>query len=155
KRIVNWFNNGLTQEFLHFRVERSGGGTGRGRAAFDLTSNHLVRTPGGWREAGEVRVGDRVMLAQPHYLSELQWQVVLGSVMGDGSLSKPVRTTDHSARFRMGHGAKQAPYLEWKTSLLGNIPNSRRENSKGAVFTDFTPLAELSELREIVYPGDG
>jgi len=154
KKVVNWFNNGSTQEFLHFRVERAGGGTGHGRAAFDLTSNHLIRTPGGWREAGEMHVGDRVMLAEPHYLSDSQWQVILGSVMGDGNLSKPVRTTDHSARFRMGHGAKQAPYLEWKVSLLGNIPNSRRKNSKGAVFADFTPLAELGELREMVYQGD-
>ena len=155
KKVVNWFNNGPTEEFLHFRVERSGSGTGRGRSAFDLTRNHLIRTPGGWREAQEIRVGDRVMLAQPHYLSEQQWQMVLGSVMGDGCLSRPVRTTDHSARFRMGHGAKQAPYLEWKASLLENIPNYRWENAKGAVFADFTPLAELGELREIVYQGDG
>jgi recombination protein RecA len=155
KKVVNWFNNGTTEEFLHFRVERSGTGKGRGRSTFDLTRNHLVRTPGGWREAQEICVGDRVMLAQPHYLGDLQWQVVLGSVMGDGNLSKPVRTTDHSARFRMGHGAKQAPYLEWKASLLENIPNCRTENAKGAVFADFTPLAELGELREVVYQGDG
>ncbi len=155
KRVVNWFNNGHTEEFLHFRVERSGGGSGHGRATCDLTSNHLIRTPGGWREAGELRVGDRVTLAQSHYLSEMQWQVILGSVMGDGNLSRPVRTTDSSARFRMGHGAKQVAYLDWKVSLLGNIPNCRTENVKGAVFADFTPLAELSELREIVYQGDG
>ena len=155
KKVVNWFNNGRTEEFLHFRVERSGGGSGHGRATFDLTSNHLIRTPGGWREAGEMRVGDRVMLAQPHYLSEMQWQVILGSVMGDGNLSKPVRTTDDSARFRMGHGAKQAAYLDWKVSLLDNIPHCRTENAKGAVFADFTPLSELSEMRGIVYQGDG
>src|SRR5215831_3770541 len=79
KKVVNWFNNGHTEEFLRFRVERSGGGSGNGRAVLDLTSNHLIRTPGGWREAGEMRVGDRVMLAQPHYLSDTQWQVILGS----------------------------------------------------------------------------
>ena len=28
-------------------------------------------------------------------------------------------------------------------------------NGKGAVFADFTPLGELSELREVVYQGDG
>ncbi len=155
KRVVNWFNNGSTQEFLHFRVERSGGGTGHGRSVFDLTPNHLIRTPGGWREAGDMRVGDRVMLAQPHYLGELQWQVILGSLMGDGNLSQPVRRADSSARFRMGHGAKQAAYLDWKVSLLGNVPHCRTENAKGAMFADFTPLAELGELREIVYQGDG
>jgi recombination protein RecA len=155
KKVVNWFNNGSTEQFLHFRVERSGGGTGHGRAAFDLTPNHLVRTPGGWREAGEICVGDRVMLAQEHLLSGQQWQVILGSLMGDGSLSRPVRHTDHSARFRMGHGSKQAEYLDWKISLLGNIPNCKTTNAKGAVFADFTPLGELSEVREVVYQGDG
>ena len=155
KKVVNWFNNGATEEFLHFVVERSGGGTGHGRAIMDLTSNHLVRTPGGWREAGELAVGDRVMLAQPHLLSTSQWELILGSLMGDGNLSRPVRREDHSGRFRMGHGAKQAAYLDWKVSLLANVPHTRTVNAKGSVFADFTPLAELGELREVVYQGDG
>ena len=155
KKVVNWFNNGRTEEFLHFTVERSGGGTGHGRAFMDLTRNHLVRTPGGWREAGEVAVGDRVMLAQPYLLSQTQVQIILGGLMGDGNLSRPVRRDDRSARFRMGHGAKQVCYLDWKVSLLENIPHSRTSNAKGAVFADFTPLAELGELREILYFGDG
>ena len=155
RKVVNWFDNGKTDEFLHFTVERSGGGSGHGRAIMDLTRNHLVRTPGGWREAGEIAVGDRVMLAQPYVLSSSQRQLILGSLMGDGSLSKPVRRDDHSARFRMGHGAKQERYLDWKVSLLANVPYCRTTNAKGAVFADFTPLAELDELREVVYQGDG
>jgi recombination protein RecA len=95
------------------------------------------------------------MLAQPSLLSKMQVQVILGALMGDGNLSKPVRKDDESARFRMGHGAKQAAYLDWKVSLLGNIPHARTVNTKGAVFADFTPLAELAELREAVYFGDG
>jgi recombination protein RecA len=55
----------------------------------------------------------------------------------------------------MGHGSKQADYLDWKVSLLENIPHSRTVNAKGAVFADFTPLPELSELHEAVYFGDG
>ena len=55
----------------------------------------------------------------------------------------------------MGHGAKQSEYLDWKVSLLGNIPHSRTTNGKGAVFADFSPLAELHELRSAVYLGDG
>ncbi len=155
RKVVNWFNNGKTEEFLHFVVERPGGGTGHGRAIMDLTHNHLVRTPGGWREAGEIIVGDRVMLAQPYLLNDQQIQLILGALMGDGNLSRPVRRDDESARFRMGHGAKQAEYLDWKTSLLGNIGHSRTVNAKGAVFADFTPLAELSELHDAVYFGDG
>ena len=98
---------------------------------------------------------DRVMLAQPSLLSKMQVQVILGALMGDGNLSRPVRKDDESARFRMGHGARQAAYLDWKISLLANIPHARTTNAKGAVFADFTPLAELAELREAVYFGDG
>ena len=155
RKVISWFNNGRADEFLHFTVERSGGGTGHGRAIMDLTRNHLVRTPGGWREAGDVAVGDRVMLAQSILLSAMQVQVILGALLGDGSLSKPLRTDDASARFRMGHGAKQAAYLDWKVSLLANIPHAKTANAKGAVFADFSPLAELAELREAVYFGDG
>jgi recombination protein RecA len=155
RKVVNWFNNGRADEFLHFTVERAAGRTGHGRAIMDLTRNHLVRTPGGWREAGDLAVGDRVMLAQPSLLSKMQVQVILGALMGDGNLSKPVRKEDESARFRMGHGARQAAYLDWKVSLLANISHARTTNAKGAVFADFTPLAELAELREAVYFGDG
>jgi recombination protein RecA len=155
RRVVNWFNNGKTEEFLKFKVERSGGGAGRGRASFAMTRNHLIRTPGGWREAEDILVGDRVMLAQPKRLSSMQWQVILGGLMGDAALSKPVRSDDQSARFRMGHGAKQLAYLDWKAGLLGNIGQCRTQNAKGAGFVDLTPLPELAELREAVYLGDG
>ncbi|HEY7104634.1 MAG TPA: recombinase RecA, partial [Mycobacteriales bacterium] len=84
KRVVNWFDNGETDRFLQVTVARPGG---NGRAQMGLTANHLVRTPGGWREAGELIPGDRVMLAQHHRLSDQQWQVVLGGLMGDAALS--------------------------------------------------------------------
>jgi recombination protein RecA len=147
RRVVNWFDNGNAERFLQFTVEKSGG---NGRAQFAATENHLIRTPGGWREAGEIVAGDRVMVAEPRRLSDQQWQVVLGSVMGDGNLS-PNRQGRRGVRFRMGHGAKQRDYLDWKVSLFGNIRVSRRENAKGAVFADFTPLPELAELHDTVY----
>ncbi|MGH3961500.1 intein-containing recombinase RecA [Mycobacterium sp.] len=155
RKVTNWFNNGKAEEFLHFKVDRAGGGTGRGHASLAMTRNHLIRTPGGWREAEDIQVGDRVMLAQPSLLSDQQWEVVLGSLMGDGCLSRPVRQDSESARLRIGHGAKQSAYLDWKVSLLENVPHCRTSNGKGAVFADFTPLSELHELMSAVYLGDG
>ncbi len=151
RKVVNWFNNGPAEQFLQFTVEKSGG---NGRSQFAATPNHSVRTPGGWTEAGEIIAGDRVLVAQPHLLSEQQFQVVLGSLMGDGNLS-PNRRDRNGVRFRMGHSAKQVEYLQWKTDLLGNIKHSVRENAKGSRFVDFTPLPELGELRRAVYLGDG
>ncbi|MDQ1541088.1 MAG: recombination protein RecA, partial [Actinomycetota bacterium] len=151
RKVVNWFDNGVAEEFLQFTVAKSGR---NGRAQFAATPNHLIRTPGGWREAGELMAGDRVMVTESHRLSQQQWQVVLGSLMGDGNLS-PNRRGRDGVRFRLGHGPKQVDYLDWKVSLLGNIDCSRRENQLGAVFADFTPLPELAELQRAVYFGDG
>ena len=38
---------------------------GNGRAQFGCTPNHQIRTPGGWREAQELAVGDRVLQSRP------------------------------------------------------------------------------------------
>jgi recombination protein RecA len=152
KRVVNWFDNGPTEEFLQITVARP---DGNGRSHMGLTANHLVRTPAGWREAGELLPGDRVMLAQPHCLSEQQWQVVLGGLMGDGALSPSRIEGSLGTRFRMGPGSRPAEYLDWKASLFGNIGQSRSTHVKGAAFLDLTPLPELAELRQAVYLGDG
>jgi recombination protein RecA len=93
------------------------------------------------------------MIAETHRLSEQQWQVVLGSLMGDGNLS--LQPNGRGVRFRLGHGPKQIAYLDWKASLFGNIGQTRRISRTGAGFVDCTPLPELAELREAVYFGDG
>src|SRR5450631_4314798 len=149
--VTNWFDNGVTEHFLQFTVERSGG---NGRAEFAATDNHLIRTPGGWREAGELIAGDRVLANETARLSDQQWQVVLGGLMGDARLA-PNLHDRHGVRFRMGHGEKQVDYLDWKASLFGNIGQSRNANAKGAAFVDLSPLPELAELREVVFWGDG
>ena len=148
RKVVNWFDNGPTDEFLRFVVAK---GSGNGRAQFATTENHLISTPGGWRHAGDLRVGDRVLQSVPHYLSEFQYEVVLGTLMGDGALS-PTRS-GHGARLRMGHGAAQVAYGDWKASLFANVSVSRSSNDRGAVFWDVQPMPELAELREAVYFG--
>jgi len=150
KRVVNWFDNGRTDEFLQFTVRRPAG-VGPNRS-FACTPNHQIRTPAGWLEAQELAVGDRVMQAVPYHLSDFQWEVVLGGLMGDGALSW--NTNGFAARFRWGHGRKQAEYGDWKASLFANLTVSRTTNGKGAVFHDMQPLAELAELREAVYVAD-
>jgi recombination protein RecA len=148
--ITNWFDNGPTEHFLQFTVEKSGG---NGRSQFAATDNHLIRTPGGWREAGELIVGDRVLANETARLSDQQLQLVLGGLMGDAHLAPNLRGR-HGVRFRMGHDARQVEYLDWKASLFGNIGQSRNVNAKGAAFVDLSPLPELGELREVVYWGD-
>ena len=79
RKIVNWFNNGTAERFLQFTVAKSGG---NGRSQFAATENHLIRTPGGWREAGELIAGDRVLVTEQQLLSDQQMQV--DSRLADG-----------------------------------------------------------------------
>jgi recombination protein RecA len=150
RKVVNWFDNGRTDQFLQVTVARPGG---NGRAQMALTRNHLVRTPGGWREAGTLAAGDRVMIAQQHRLSEMQLEVLRGTLMGDGTLSR-VRNGP-GARFRLGHRPGQTAYLDWKLGLFANIPHTRSATAAGAHSVDFTPLPELGPLSEEIYGSDG
>jgi recombination protein RecA len=148
KRIVNWFDNGPTDEFLRFTVAKP---SRNAPAQFACTRNHSILTPAGWREAQTLNVGDRVLQSGKIRLSDFQWEVVLGGLIGDGALSW--NQNKRAGRFRFGHGAKQVEYADWKASLFANIGTSRTTNAKGAVFHDMPPLAELAELREAVYIG--
>ena len=149
KRVVNWFDNGTTDKFLQITVAKP---MKNGRAQMACTSNHLIRTPSGWREAGELKVGDRVMEALPHYLSDFQWETLRGTLMGDGAVSSS--RSGHGARFRYSHCKKQAPYADWKASLFSNLGHSRHVRADGVVTYDFPPLPELAPLRQSVYVGE-
>jgi recombination protein RecA len=151
KKVVDWYRNGKTDRFLQLTALRPG--HANGKAQFGATPNHLVRTPEGWKQAGDLGPGERVLQAVEHRLSDFQWEVVRGSLMGDGALSKTKRSDviDSGIRFRVGHGPKEARYLDWKASLFANVPMSRTTSQKGDVFFDLTPLVELAALRREMY----
>jgi recombination protein RecA len=147
--VVSWFNNGPTKDFLAVTIHRP---SGNGRAQFGATADHEVLTPEGFAPLKALRPGDPVMISQWFRLSDFQWDVIRGSLLGDGSLSAPKKPHSKGVKFRLGHGVKQREYLKWKISLLGNIPGSYWEaEDDGASFWDSTPLPELYELRMSAY----
>lgn len=147
RRVKNWFKNGNAEEFLQFTVAKS---AGNGRTQFAATSNHSISTPDGWEEAGDLKIGDRVLATTTVCLSESQMDIIKGSLLGDGSLASS--RSGGAAKFRLGHGIKQIDYMNWKVSLLANIPHTKWERADGkAVFAEFTPLEELANLRKQVY----
>ncbi|MCP3973531.1 MAG: recombinase RecA [bacterium] len=154
KRIVNWFDNGAADEFLQFTVYKP---EGNGRAQFAATAAHSIATPSGWSTAAELEVGDNVLMPLTHYLSPQQRQVVLGGLMGDGSVSRKRMSgagVTVKSRYRFGHGPKQDDYALWKASLLEGVPTSVSRHTKGGWMVETTPLAELDEVRDAVYLGD-
>ncbi len=148
RKVVNWYDNGTAERFLQFEVE----GGPSGRRKFAATPNHTVFTPDGPRPAGELGEGDRVLtMVEDYALTADQEQVILGGALGDGSLRK---AGTHTAHMRVGHGAQQSEYVDWKRWMLEPFSSSLRSMGNGEGFrTKSMPV--LEELRGELYKEKG
>jgi uracil-DNA glycosylase family 4 len=98
---------------------------GRGGASIELTGDHPVLTDRGFVAAQDLLTGDRVATGQG--LSELAWDVVCGTLLGDGSINAA------SSYLQFGHSARQAEYAAWKASLVRELVPSVMELQVAAV----------------------
>ncbi len=148
KRIVEHYNNGETDDWLQFEVAAGGGS---GVRKFACTPNHLVFTPEGEKPAEEIEEGDSVLVGVKRYdLREDQLKLMLGSILGDGSLRF---ASDHNVSFRVGHGLGQAEYCEWKHEMLAPFAHSVGRTGNGIGF-DTIPMRQLAWLHDAVYAPD-
>src|SRR5712692_8212779 len=147
RRIVSWFDNGRTDHFVQFEVA----GGRAGRRHFAATESHVIFTPNGPARAGDLSVGDDVLVSVKDYeLTDDQWQVILGGSFGDGSVR---RVGTHAAHFRVGHGDAQKDYLRWKHEMLAPFAGAIRRTGNGWGF-DTVAMPALAELRAEYY-GEG
>jgi len=148
RRVVNWFDNGRTDEFIQFEVR---GGPAR-RRCFAVTANHLVFTPRGEVPAGRLKEGDQVLFSMPDYsLTDDQYQLLLGSSLGDGSLRMVGR---HSAHFRVAHAPRQKDYTTWKHAMLRPFSRPIGRVGNGVGFSTLT-MPALAELHHSLYHPEG
>ena len=148
KRIVEHYDNGETDDWLQFEVA-AGGGSGVRKLA--CTPNHLIFTPEGEKPAEEILEGDEVLVATKRYdVREDQLKLILGSILGDGSLRY---ASDHNVHFRVGHGLKQRDYVEWKHQMLAPFANKIAPTGNGIGF-DTIPMRQLAWLHDAVYAAE-
>jgi recombination protein RecA len=147
KKVVEYYNNGVTDEFWTFEV------AGRqGRHRFTCTPNHLIFTPEGAKHAEEIQEGDEVLVAAKQYaLSDDQMKLIMGSLLGDGSMRC---ASAHDASFRAGHGERQREYRGWKQAMLSPFAHQIGRTENGIGF-DTIPMRQLATLRDAVYAVDG
>ncbi|HIE23944.1 MAG TPA: hypothetical protein EYP68_06920 [Candidatus Korarchaeota archaeon] len=74
KRVIGWFKNGVTNNFIDLRVSSN-----LSPIKLFLTPNHIVYTPFGNKKAGELRKGDYVIMAQLSKYKDMRLR--LGRVM--------------------------------------------------------------------------
>ena len=95
------------------------------KSNYRATSNHPVLTTEGWKPTGELVPGDLLISRYAPGLHEQavalamnpdQYQVFLGSLLGDGHLQT---LPSHRYRLQITHGPKQLEYIEWKAGIFG------------------------------------
>jgi uracil-DNA glycosylase family 4 len=84
-----------------------------GFANIELTGDHPVLTDRGYVPAEELLEGDRV--ATGLGLSSLAYDVLCGTLLGDGSISS------RSSHLQLAHSERQEAYALWKADLLGEL----------------------------------
>ncbi|MCZ2224516.1 MAG: phage terminase large subunit family protein [Chitinophagales bacterium] len=85
------------------------------------TPNHRFLTLSGWKKVEDMSEGEAIMTTNSnscqisYHLNEDQFQVVLGSFLGDGHLQKIGK---NKFRLKIIHGIKQKEYCSWKANLF-------------------------------------
>ena len=154
KKIIDWHDNGsLTEDecFLNFVVEKHGG---NGRTRFSCTPNHKIFVPESNEKcsnysktisAGDLEIGDEILVSQPYYLNDVQRQIVYGSILGDGNI-RPGRYNSSCSNLRIGHGREQKDYCHWKQEILEPwIGYSKNKEDRYDFET--IPMLELTKLQ--------
>jgi len=95
-----------------------------GKHKLRCTPNHKILTANGMIEAEKLKIGDLVWghrdenkseHACARILNNDQYQILLGSILGDGCVCK---TPSGRYRLRIIHGMMQQSYCEWKANMF-------------------------------------
>jgi hypothetical protein len=106
--IINWYKNGTTKDWKTIKIKGS-----HGQAIhIHCTSNHKIMTSGGWVEAQNIKENMLIPVYE-WSINEIQKQMLLGTLLGDSSMSGGV--------FACGHSIKQKQLLELKSKILGSM----------------------------------
>ena len=128
RRVTGWHASPIGDRSVHRLTYRSAKNVGSRRSCIELTGDHPVLTPRGYVAVEELRADDRIATGQG--LSGLARDVVCGTLLGDGSISRK------SAMLTMAHSERQASYALFKANLLAELQVRFREVEVAAAAGD-------------------
>jgi recombination protein RecA len=148
KPVIDWKVNGETDKFLQFFIQNH---TGNGRRGFSCTPEHKIHTPSGWKKAKDLGAGDEISVQiENKDLTPLQEELIVGSLLGDGNIKK---NSEQTAFFREEHGPKQAEYVSWLASELGDVvSNVVTETKRSTAVLETRAMLRIGDLHGLFYP---
>ena len=125
RRVIGWHATPLAGRRVFRLTYRSAKNAGLGKVSIQLTGDHPVRTEHGYVPVEELAQGERIATGQG--LSRLAYDVVCGTVLGDGHLNAG------RAHLAFGHSERQADYARFKAQLLAELAPREAEFVVAAV----------------------
>jgi hypothetical protein len=123
-KILNWFNNGVDKNWLSIKFDRTGlKSSGTLFHKIIVTPNHkfYFYDKKEYIEASYLKENDEISISRiEKTLSSEQKSVLLGKLLGDGSL------INNSIQF--GHKIEHEPYLLYTLACLGEIAGNQGKN---------------------------
>jgi uracil-DNA glycosylase family 4 len=125
RQVTGWHATPLGDRRVFRLTYQSAKRAGLGKTSVHLTGDHPVLTERGYVRADELEPTDRVATGQG--LSALAYDVVCGTLLGDGTISSA------SASLSFSHSAKQSAYADFKAELLTELRPCRASFRVAAV----------------------
>ncbi len=125
RRVTGWHATPLGRRRVYRLTYRSCKSAGASRVAVQLTGDHPVLTERGYVPVDELRGRDRIATGQG--LSALAWDVVCGTILGDGCLQAS------SASLTFSHSQRQSEYARFKAELISELGVTVDEREVAAV----------------------
>ena len=154
KNITNWFHNGVAKKWTKIKLEIGSHGT----SDLTATSNHEVfDICGRKRTLISLKAGESIAVVGDD-LSNEQQQVLMGSLLGDGGISKGNEASKSvnkkgGHRYRVTHSAAQFYYLDWMADAFSEFkPTFFRRKAKNTKDVDFQCTRFFTEARKLWYP---
>jgi uracil-DNA glycosylase len=111
--VVGWHRTPLAGRRVFRISHRSSRARGGNRHGSHVTEDHPVLTRRGWVQARCLQPSDQIAIG--HGLSVVAHDVIIGSMLGDGTLNKS------SSYMALVHSRKQAEYLKLKAQALSEL----------------------------------
>ena len=104
------------------------------------------------REAGRITYSTNVRKLKNLPLSHVQRSVVIGSILGDGNLSRNWSGTNY--RLKVNHSVKQKRYVLWKYGILRDFVLTKGREYKKTKSISFRTIShkDLTEFQKLFYP---
>lgn len=133
--VVRTFNNGPGDRWLRVETTRERAGRGNPYASVTCTPNHRFWSPERqeYIPANSLKEGDAVLhIRYDMDISEIQRQVLLGKLLGDGSL------VAHEASAHVAYGHSCKALVDWTERALGCVSGGSRDTRTSGYGTEVT-----------------